>query len=92
MLLNVIFLIGAICVALFPFDRSRIRAPWARWAFFTIAALTLFMGISGVGADLRLWPSPNYSGGHLSAIRGFILGLFFALIVSGQLRGRKASQ
>jgi hypothetical protein len=89
--LQVIFVLGAVCMAVFPFDRKRVRAPWARWVFFTIAGLLLFLGAWGLGAMFRLWATPDYFGVFRANIRGFILGLFFSLIVSGQLLGRKVS-
>jgi hypothetical protein len=82
--LHVIYLVGAVCFIVFPFDRSRVRAPWARWIFWAVAALALALAVNGFGWDLQLW---SYH--LLSGIRGFALGLIFALIVSGQLSGKK---
>lgn len=85
--LHVIYLVGAICFIVFPFDRNRIRAPWARWVFWAIAVLTLILAVNGLANDLRVLPYHTLSG-----IRGSILGLLFTLIVSGQLCGQKVTQ
>ena len=80
LVLHVIYLVGAVCFIVFPFDRSRIRAPWARWIFWTVAVLVLVLAVNGFGWDLQLW---SYH--ILSDIRGLCFGVNIALIVSGQL-------
>jgi hypothetical protein len=84
--LHFIYLVGAICFIVFPFDRSRVRAPWARWVFWTVAAIILVLAVDGFAENLQLLRPVLQS-----SLRGFVLGLLFALIVSGQLSGRKIS-
>ena len=85
-ILHIIYLIGAVCFIVFPFDRSRVRDWWARWVFWAVAALVLVLAVNGFASDLKLLPYHMLTG-----IRGFVLGLLFTLIVSGQLGGRKIS-
>jgi hypothetical protein len=86
MILHFVYLAGAILFIVAPFDRSRVRAPWARWVIWTVAALVLVLAVDGFASDLEILPYRLLSG-----VRGFVLGLLFALIVSGQLSGRKIS-
>jgi hypothetical protein len=84
--LHFIYLVGAICFIVSPFDRSRVRAPWSRWVSWTVAAVILVLAVDGFAEKLQLLPPILWS-----SIGGFALGLLFTLIVSGQLSGRKIS-
>ncbi len=92
--INAFFLVAAISFFVFPLLGSRTRAPrapWVRWLFFAVGASVLILAFCGFASDVgislpisswRLW-------GYLSAVRGFIMGLLFALIVSGEFFGKK---
>ncbi len=91
---HVVYLVGAICLAAFPYDRSRQRASWARWLFFGAAFSALILAADGLIVDLRV-SLPIWAAcvrGLVSMIRGFALGLLFALIVSGELSGKVVKQ
>lgn len=83
-ILHIVYVVGAVCCVFLPLDQSRVRAPWARWIFWVVAILLVTLGLDGFAEDLHLWPYHILPG-----IRGFVLGLLFVLIVSGQFGGRK---
>jgi hypothetical protein len=90
---HIIYFGSAVAFVVVPFQRSRSRAAWARRIFFTIAGLFMVLAVSGISLDFELWnPSrrlrfdlPRYFEG----LRGFLLGCFFVLLVSGELLGKK---
>jgi len=88
---HIIYLIGSILCAVFPFSGSRHRAPWARWSFFAAALLLMVTAVCGLAVDfhvpLPIRPETLIGLGFM--IRGFVLGLFFALIASRELNGKK---
>jgi hypothetical protein len=86
--LDFVFLFGSVFVALIALERSHVRAPWTRWAFFTIAALMIIQVVNDLGGDNHLWPVHD---GVRRIISGFCLGIFYTLFVSGQLFVRKTS-
>ena len=88
---HIIYLVGSVLCAVFPFDASRHRAPWARWLFFIAAFLLMLTAVCGLAIDFHvsLPIPPERLPGVGSMIRGFVLGLFFALIVSRELNGKK---
>jgi len=76
-----------------PFSRKRSRAPWARWIFFTVAALFIVLAVCGGALEFQLWvPSNNIrleTERQLQGIRGILLGCVFVLFVSREFYGRK---
>jgi hypothetical protein len=93
MIEHIIYLGAAIGCAAMPFRRLHSCASWARWVFFTVAALFIFMGICGLVLDLGYWDLSKHArsvfGSYMQVIRGFIIGCSFALLVSGDLAGKK---
>jgi len=89
--IHIIYFCGSILFAYFPLDRSRERAPWARWLFFTVALLVMLLALHGFAADFHFsLPLPRLPFWLAEfVIQGFVLGVIFALIVSGQLYGKK---
>jgi hypothetical protein len=90
-----IFYISALPLHFFalPFERSRLRAPWARCVCFTISGLFLILAACGLALDVHLWnpPEPLRSNleHYLEGLRGFLLGCVFVSLISGELIGRK---
>jgi len=89
---HIIDLGSAIVFVIIPFFGSRARAAWSRWLYFTIAGLLVFMGISGLALDSHFWELSIHGQSvyehWLHLVRGFILGCIFALIVSGNVKGK----
>jgi hypothetical protein len=89
---HIIDLGSAIVFVVLPFFGSRTRAAWSRWLYFTIAGLFLFKGAIGLSLDSHFWELSEHGQSvyehWLSFIRGFILGCIFALIVSGNIKGK----
>ena len=90
---HIINLVTAIIFAVIPFVGSRTRATWSRWIFFTISGLLIFIAASGLALDSHWWEFSKHGQSvyknWLHIIRGFILGCIFALIISGNLEGKK---
>jgi hypothetical protein len=86
-------LIASIIFLLLPMDRSRSRAAWANALFVTVGIVGVF--VSGTKLLLILhWIEPSISavrtiGQARTLLCGFALGLILALIISGQLIGKK---
>jgi peptidoglycan/LPS O-acetylase OafA/YrhL len=89
----VLFVVGGLILAAAPFDRKRTRSGWARGLFACVAALLVFVGVSELLRHYRLWVlSPQVEHGFsytLILFRGVVLGFLLALVVSGELAGRK---
>jgi len=60
-------------------------------AFLAAAALVLVLAANGFAEDFQILPyhSMSFRSYIIADIRGFVVGLLVALMVSGQLRGRK---
>jgi len=77
---------------LIPFDKGRLRAPWARLVFLLVAAIGLLWALFHLAMHLRAFaPAIDSSRPRLvvsSAVGGLLLGLVVSLILSGQLLGK----
>jgi hypothetical protein len=88
-----LIVLGSACFICFALDTNRIRAAWAKWVLLAVAVLGLGDGITGVLLNTgflhlesdALWRCRAV----LQAARGAIVGLVFALAVSGQLLGKR---
>ena len=92
-LIHFIYFGTAVSFVIMSFKRSRVRAVWARSIFFTISGLFMIMAVCGLAVDLHYWNLSKHDLSqleyHLQAIRGFVLGCAFVLLVSGELVGKK---
>jgi hypothetical protein len=96
MIEHIIYLGVAVGFIAMPFRRSYSCDTWARRAFFTIAALFIFMAVCGLAIDLHYWDlsrrelSAFWS--YMQVVRGFIIGCTFVLLVSGNLFRKKIAK
>ena len=78
---------------LFPFDKTRLRAPWARSLFLLVATIGVSWELFHLAMHLRVFaPGIDSSRPILvvsSGIGGLLLGFVVALIISGQLLGKR---
>ena len=85
---------GAFFISL-PFDRKRLRRRWARGLFVVSGLLLLVMGAVGIMRLYAIWLPPlavQHAFLNLEQdVRGVVLGFLLALVVSGELIGRKVS-
>jgi hypothetical protein len=90
---HIIYLAAAIGFVAMPFRRSYFCAGWARWVCFTVAGLFVFMAVYGLALDLHYLDFSrhelSYIGSLMQAIRGFIIGCAFVLLVSGNIFRKK---
>jgi hypothetical protein len=90
---HLIYIGSSVCFGSFPFDRSRLRAPWANRVALTIAGILMIMGGYGLILDLEVWNPSRQVQSHLGyliqGMGGFLLGCVFALFASGELMGKK---
>jgi hypothetical protein len=90
---DIVLMIGFIYLAFIPFDKKRVRAPWAKSAFVICAVVGIIREAVGLALHLGfLGPDDRVSGvmemfRHLAS--GVCLGILFSLILSGQLNGKK---
>ena len=93
MLIHLIYVGASVGCVFIPLKRSRSRACWARWIFFAVAGIFMAMGLCGLALDFQVWNPSNIARsrleGWLQAIRGFLLGCMFVLLLSGELKGKK---
>ena len=93
MIEHIIYLGAAVGSIATPFTRRYYCIGWARWVFFTVAGLFLFMAICGLALDFHYWDFSRHElsvfGSYMQAIRGFIIGCYFVLFVSGNLYRNK---
>jgi hypothetical protein len=87
----------AVLGCFFPFivfDKSRIRALWAKWSFMMIGLFCAIIGVVKIAAsfgwihfttEISIWREKYI----LASMGGFVLGLFFTIIISGELLGKK---
>ncbi|HET8546671.1 MAG TPA: hypothetical protein VFL57_01630 [Bryobacteraceae bacterium] len=90
--LHVFYLLcGIYSYTVYAFDRSRQRAPWARWLFLAAGCSLVIRAACGFAIDFHVWPPvlARCLRDLKSLVGGFIVGLLFALIVSGELTGKK---
>ena len=86
--------LGASCAFFgMPFLPSRVRAPWANHILFVIAGIFLIIGVHRLVFDLDYWTPSNQVRWRLNywiqGLRGVFIGCILALLVSGELPGRK---
>ena len=86
--------IAVVFVALAFFPRRPIAA-WSRWLYFAIALFFAFQAVFGFVLDAHVVELSKDGHGIyarcMQLARGFILGCFFALFVSGNIVGQKIS-
>lgn len=88
---------ASILFALIPFDRSRIRAAWAKGLFVAVGIVGVFVSVTQ-SVVYDHWVARTEGIARIipllrEGLIGFALGLITALILSDQLRGSKrASQ
>jgi hypothetical protein len=91
-IIHVVYVFAAILFLFLPLQRSRVRASWSRWAFIALALLLAAMGVLGLASDcgvpLAEVTTQRYYGG-VSMVRGVVVGLLLALLLSGELSGKK---
>ena len=90
------YIVGGVVLAFAPFDRKRRRSRWARGLFALSALLLIFVGVAELLRHYSIWVlSPVHEHGlssTLDALRGIVMGLFLALIFSGELAGERVSR
>ena len=78
---------------MFPFDRARDRANWAKTLFVLTGVIGCAMGATRLALDVRWLQIGDRPTRELhillGQVGGLLLGFIFALIISGQLIGRK---
>jgi Na+-translocating ferredoxin:NAD+ oxidoreductase RnfD subunit len=88
-----IFLFGSIYFIGIARDSS--RAAWVRHVFFVVAGLVMTMAAYGLALEFGLSLSDNVRSDvdyHLSFVRGLAVGLLCAIVISGELAGKKSSK
>jgi hypothetical protein len=90
--LVVLIFIGWVLV--FPLQKSRVRARWAKAAFIIAGLLGIAMGVLNVLLDIHWFDRSYVHTVHvvLRFIDGLLLGFIFSLILSGQFRGTKRDE
>jgi hypothetical protein len=92
----VLYIAGGVLLAFAPFDSKHERSRWARFTFALTAVILVFVGTSELLRHYRLWIfSAQIEHGFsdtLAVLRGVVLGFLVALILSGELRGRKLAR
>ena|ERR1051325_1412379 len=93
LLIHVLYLLASVGCFVAPFQRLRLRASWSRWALLIVGVLLVGMGAIGLASDFHVplaeeAHSRGFYGG-LSMIRGVVVGLLVALLLSGELVGKK---
>ena len=81
-------------VFVFPLQKSRVRARWAKLAFIIAGFLGITMGALNVLLDIH-WFSRSYLHTVYDVLRfveGLLFGFIFALILSGQFNGTKRDE
>lgn len=91
--IDCIIIIGCALLGFVPFDKKRCRADWAKTVFLLISVIGIVKGSVILAWDLG-WFSIGSRGGQIlwnynSMTGGVLIGLLLALIVSGELTGRK---
>ena len=96
MILHIIYLGAAIGFVCMPFMPCHHCAGWARRVFFTIAGLFMLMAVLGLARDFGYWVLSQHQKlvleHSMQAIRGFIIGCVFVLLVSGNLLGTRLEE
>jgi hypothetical protein len=92
-ILHCILIIGFALCALIPLDRTHNRGRWANRVFLICAVLGIVKEVADIAWEMhrlefgeRTYIVLNSSSG------GFILGLIFALVLSGQLFGTRQNE
>jgi hypothetical protein len=93
-IIQAIGIVGFILFIIFPFDKRRIRAQWAKFVFVISGLLGIIMLAVYMMLDTRCLVIHNqttYKIVHMELAQtgGIILGFIFSLIFSGQLTGTK---
>ncbi|MDB6125402.1 MAG: hypothetical protein JWQ71_4395 [Pedosphaera sp.] len=95
-LANAVIIGCSILFALFPFDKRRIRASWAKYVFLAFSVLGFLVGVANLALRLHLVVLDQESVGPVNVVlvgmMGMAIGLAFTLVVSGQLTGAKRAQ
>lgn len=73
------------------FDKTRARAPWARFLFAVTGLLGIAYAITAFLIDSHTVKFSRADIPFLPELRGLILGFLGALLISGQLLGKKPS-
>jgi hypothetical protein len=91
----VIYVLGGAFLAVLPFSRGRLRSGWARVLISITAVLLLCIGAVDLLRYSAVWiPSLTVQHAVLNLeadVRGVVLGFLLALLISGELAGRKNS-
>src|SRR4051812_19235813 len=89
-----LYVVGGIALMFVPLGRKRTRSRWANNLLTASAVLLVLKGGVQLLTYYQLWTlSPAIQSGlphTLDAIGGVVLGFLLALIVSGELVGRKS--
>jgi hypothetical protein len=87
----ILALVASILFGFFPLQRSRVRAPWAKALFPIVGTI----GVLVTSARLVVTYSAFVPSASMQRTKtllcGVAVGLILALILSGQLMGRKAA-
>jgi len=85
-----------VLLAFAPLDRKHRRSRWACGLFVLSAFLLIFVGVAELLRHYSLWvfsPIHEHAFSYtLEGLRGVVIGLFLALLFSGELAGRRVSQ
>src|SRR6266849_8057755 len=92
-ILNCVIIVGITCFLFLSFNSARTRARWAKLAILSCGLVGLARGIVGLVLAVG-WLAPgerttDMLHATLSLASGFLIGLIFSLVLSGQLLGRR---
>jgi hypothetical protein len=91
--IDCIYIIGFSILAFAPFDKKRIRAPWAKLVFAISSIIGITKGVVGLMWEMSWFTLGKEASYRLDSlfhmVGGLLLGFLFSLIFSGQLSGVK---
>lgn len=91
--INSCIIVSGVLFGLNPFDKKRIRARWAKWAFGITAIIWVVVGAIRLAENLNyLQLAPDVfdrANSYICMAQGVVMGVLLALILSGQFFGTK---
>jgi hypothetical protein len=91
-----LYVVGGVVLVFAPFDRKHQRSRWAKGLLALAGLILIFVGVSKLLRHYTIWVlSPTHEhafSGTLEGLLGIVMGLFLALLFSGELAGRRVSQ
>ncbi len=95
--LNIFFgciaIVTGVLFGLNPFDKKRVRADWANWAFGIMAVLCIAIGVVKLIGNLGYFQLNSDAfdrvNSYVCMAQGMVMGVLLALVLSGQFMGAK---